>query len=139
MKEKLLYLVWSIYREIVYSGLYEGIPKDLRKKIVRFNQLILLALFLNFFSVLSYFYHKLYISALVNITAAYFFLLAFWFGSRRKLEIGRIIAVVNLNLYFFVISYIEGLRAGESLIYFPYFVVLPFVVSIRRNYRELIA
>src|SRR5687767_11318113 len=139
MKEKLLYLVWSIYREIVYSGLYEGIAKDLRKKIVRFNQFILLALLLNFFSVLSYFYHKLYISALVNITAAYFFLLAFWFGSRGKVETGRFIAVVNVNLYLFVICYIEGLKAGEYLLYFPYFVVLTFLVSIRRNFKELLA
>lgn len=137
MKEKLLYLGWSIYRDIVFSGLQEGITKDQRKKIIGFNQFILLALLVNFFSVISYFYHKLYISALINITSAYFFLLAFYFGSRRKLEIGRIIAVVNLNLYLIVISYIEGLKAGEYLFYFPYFLVLTFVVSIRRNSREL--
>ncbi|THU34165.1 response regulator [Niastella caeni] len=139
MKEKILYLVWSIYREIVHSGLYEGVSKDLRKRIIRFNQFILLALLLNFFSVFSYFYHKLYISALVNITSAYFFLLAFYFGSKRKLETGRIIAVININLYLIVISYIEGLRAGEYLLYFPYFVVLTFVVSIRRNFKELLS
>lgn len=137
MKEKLLYLGWSIYRDIVFSGLQEGITKDQRKKIIGFNQFILLALLVNFFSVISYFYHKLYISALINITSAYFFLLAFYFGSRRKLEVGRIIAVVNLNLYLIVISYIEGLKAGEYLFYFPYFLVLTFVVSIRRNSREL--
>jgi PAS domain S-box-containing protein len=137
MKEKLLYLGWSIYRDIVFSGLQEGITKDQRKKIIGFNQFILLALLVNFFAVISYFYHKLYISALINITSAYFFLLAFYFGSRRKLEIGRIIAVVNLNLYLIVISYIEGLKAGEYLFYFPYFLVLTFVVSIRRNSREL--
>jgi len=137
MKQKLLYLGWSIYRDIVFSGLQEGITKDQRKKIISFNQFILLALLVNFFSVVSYFYHKLYISALINITSAYFFLLAFYFGSRRKLEIGRIIAVVNLNLYLIVISYIEGLKAGEYLFYFPYFLVLTFVVSIRRNSREL--
>ncbi|MBO9566763.1 MAG: hypothetical protein J7621_28585, partial [Niastella sp.] len=137
MKEKLLYLGWSIYRDIVFSGLQDGITKDQRKKIIGFNQFILLALLVNFFSVISYFYHKLYISALINITSAYFFLLAFYFGSRRKLEVGRIIAVVNLNLYLIVISYIEGLKAGEYLFYFPYFLVLTFVVSIRRNSREL--
>jgi PAS domain S-box-containing protein len=139
MKEKLLYLVWSIYREIVHSGLYDGISKDLRKRVIRFNQFILLALLLNFFSVFSYFYHKLYISALVNITSAYFFLLAFYFGSKRKLETGRIIGVININLYLIVICYIEGLRAGEYLLYFPYFVVLTFVVSIRRNFKELLS
>ncbi len=138
MKQKLLYLGWSIYRDIVYSGLDEGITKEHRKKIIHFNTFILLALLVNFFSVISYFYHKLYISALINITSAYFFLLAFWFGSRRKLETGRIIAIINLNLYLIVISYIEGLRAGEYLLYFPYFLVLTFVVSIRRNARELL-
>src|SRR6185295_17159482 len=121
MKQKLLYLAWSIYREIVYSGLDDSMTRDHRKKIIRFNQFTLLALLVNFFSVVSYFYHKLYISALVNITSAYFFLLAFYLGSKRKLEAGRILAVVNVNLYLIVISYIEGLRAGEYLLYFPYF------------------
>src|SRR5215831_13719276 len=137
MKEKLLYLGWSIYRDIVYSGLDDGISRDHRKKVIRFNQFIMLALLGNFFSVMSYFYHKLYISALVNITSAYFFLLAFYFGSKRKLETGRILAIVNLNLYIIIISYIEGLRAGEYQLYFPYFLVLTFLVSIRRNAREL--
>jgi PAS domain S-box-containing protein len=137
MKEKLLYLGWSIYRDVVYSGLDDGISRDQRKKVIRFNQFIILALLGNFFSVMSYFYHKLYISALVNITSAYFFLLAFYFGSKKKLELGRIIAIVNLNLYIIVISYIEGLRAGEYQLYFPYFIVLTFLVSIRRNSREL--
>lgn len=139
MKEKILYLVYSIYRDIVHTGLHEGVSKDMRKRIIRFNQFIILALLLNFISVFSYFYHKLYISALVNITSAYFFLLAFYFGSKRKLETGRIIAVVNINLYLIVICYLEGLRAGEYLLYFPYFVVLTFVVSIRRNFKELLS
>jgi len=139
MKEKILYLVYSIYSDIVHTGLHEGVSKDMRKRIIRFNQFIILALLLNFISVFSYFYHKLYISALVNITSAYFFLLAFYFGSKRKLETGRIIAVVNINLYLIVICYLEGLKAGEYLLYFPYFVVLTFVVSIRRNFKELLS
>lgn len=138
MKQKLLYLGWSIYRDIVYSGLAEGISKEYRKKIIRFNQFILLALLVNVFSVITYFYHKLYISALINITSAYLFLLAFYFGTKRKLDTGRIIAIVNVNLYLIVISYIEGLKAGEYLLYFPYFLVLTFVVSLRRKTRELL-
>ena len=76
MKGKLFYLAWSIYRDIVYSGLDDAIiNKDQRKKIVRFNQFVILALLINFFSVIIYFYNKLYISALINITSAYIFLL----------------------------------------------------------------
>jgi signal transduction histidine kinase/CheY-like chemotaxis protein len=138
MKEKLLYLGWSIYRDIVYSGLDDRISKEQRKKIIRFNQFVLLALIGNFLSVISYFYNKLYISALINITSAYFFLLAFYFSSKRKLEVGRIISVINVNLYIIVICYVEGLKAGEYLLYFPYFLALTFVVSIRRDFGELL-
>jgi hypothetical protein len=84
MKQKLLYLGHLIYRDIVYSGLEGEISKDRRKKILRLNQFVILALMVNFLSVLSYFYHSLYISALINITSAYFFLLAYYFNSRKN-------------------------------------------------------
>jgi PAS domain S-box-containing protein len=138
MKAKILYLAWAIYRDIVYSGLDEHISRDQRKKIIRFNQFVFLALLVNLFCVISYFYHSLYISALINITSAYFFLVAYYLNSRRRLEIGRIVSVINVNLYLIVISYVEGWRAGEYLLFFPYFLVLTFVVSIRRNYKELV-
>ena len=138
MKAKILYLAWAIYRDIVYSGLDEHISRDQRKKIIRFNQFVFLALLINLCCVITYFYHKLYISALINITSAYFFLLSYYLNSRRRLEIGRIASVINVNLYLIVISYVEGLRASEYLLFFPYFLVLTFVVSIRRNYKELV-
>ncbi|HKH63703.1 MAG TPA: ATP-binding protein [Flavitalea sp.] len=138
MKAKILYLAWAIYRDIVYSGLDEHITRDQRKKIIRFNQFVFLALLINLCCVITYFYHKLYISALINITSAYFFLLSYYLNSRRRLEIGRIASVINVNLYLIVISYVEGLRASEYLLFFPYFLVLTFVVSIRRNYKELV-
>ncbi len=139
MKGKLFYLAWSIYRDIVYSGLDDSIVnKDQRKKIVRFNQFVILALLVNFFTVIIYFYNKLYISALINITSAYIFLLSFYFSSKGRLEVGRILSIVNVNLYLIIISYVEGLRAGGFFLFFPYFLVLTFVVSIRRSYKELV-
>lgn len=139
MKGKLFYLVWSIYRDIVYSGLSDAVTnKELRKKIIRFNQFVVLALLINFFSVIIYFSNKLYISALINITSAYIFLLAFYFNGKGRLEIGRILSIINVNLYLIIICYVEGLRAGEYLMFFPYFLALTFVVSIRRNYKELV-
>ena len=138
MKAKLFYIAWSFYRDIIYSGVNADDSVDRRKKIIRFNQFILLASMVNVIAVISYFSQKLYISALINITSAYFFLLAFFLKSNRRLEMGRIISVVNVNLYLIVISYVEGLRAGEYLLFFPYFLVLTFVVSIRKNYRELL-
>jgi signal transduction histidine kinase/CheY-like chemotaxis protein len=139
MKKKLLYLGWLIYRDILYSGIEGEASKDQTKKIIRLNQFVILALLVNFFSVLIYFYHSLYISALINITSAYFFLLAYYFNAKKKLEIGLIISVINLNVYLVIISYVEGLKAGTYLFYFPYFLVLTFVVSLGKHFRGWIA
>jgi PAS domain S-box-containing protein len=138
MKRKLLHIISSIYEDIVYTGVDAGISRDQEKKIKRFNQFIMLALLVNCLSVGTYLYHKLYISGLINVTSAYIFLLAYYFNYRRKLEAARIISIINVNLYLIIISHVEGLRAGEYLFYFPYFLVLTLVVSIRRNLKELL-
>ncbi|MEO5682446.1 MAG: response regulator [Chitinophagaceae bacterium] len=138
MKQKLLHIAWSIYQDIIYTGVSEGISRDTEKKIIRFNQFIILALLVNCFSVGIYIYHKLYISGLINVTSAYLFLVAYYLNYRRKLEASRIISVININLYLIVISHVEGLRSGGYLLYFPYFIALTSVVSIRRNLRELL-
>jgi signal transduction histidine kinase/CheY-like chemotaxis protein len=135
MKKKLVYLGWLIYRDILYSGIDGATSKEQSKKIIRLNQFVILALLVNFFSVLTYFFNSLYISALINITSAYFFLLAYYFNAKKKLELGLIISVINLNLYLVVVSYIEGLKAGTYLFYFPYFLVLTFVVSIGKHFK----
>ncbi len=138
MKGNLLHIFWSIYEDIVYTGVDNTLSKDQEKKVIRFNQFIMLALLVNCFSVATYLYHKLYISGLINITSAYLFLLAYYFNYKKRLEAGRILSIVNVNLYLIIISHVEGLRAGEYLFYFPYFLVLTFVVSIRRNFKELL-
>jgi len=138
MKQKLLHISWSIYQDIIYTGINEGISRDQEKKIIRFNQFIILALLVNCFSVGIYIYHKLYISGLINVTSAYLFLLAYYFNYIRKLDAGRILSIININLYLIIISHVEGLRAGGYLLYFPYFLALTFVVSMRRNFGELL-
>jgi len=138
MKEKLLHICWSIYQDIIDTGVDSGISKEQEKKIVRFNQFIILALLVNCVSVALYIYHKMYISGLINVTSAYLFLLAYYFNYRRKLEIGRIIAIINVNLFLIIINHVEGLRSGSYLLFFPYFLVLTFVVSFRRSFKELL-
>ena len=88
-------------------------------------------------SVVSYFTLSLYISALINLSAGYIFILAFHLNSKKRFEMARIIAIVNLNLYLIVMNYMEGLRAGEYLLYFPYFLVMTLVIDVKRNFTEL--
>ena len=121
----------------MYSGLDPSNTDSQHKKIVRFNQFILLTLCGTLMSVVSYFTLSLYISALINLSAGYIFILAFHLNAKKRFEMARAIAIVNLNLYLIVMNYMEGLRAGEYLLYFPYFLVMTLVIDVKRNFTEL--
>ena len=138
MNNHLILAFRSFYEDIIYSGLREDYSPSRQRKMIRFNQFILLTLIANFVSVISYFSYGLYISALINLSAAYFFILAFHLNQRRKFELARILSIVNLNLYLVIMNYVEGLKAGEYLFYFPYFLVMTFIISFKRNFTELI-
>src|SRR6201996_2802583 len=125
----------SFYEDIVYSGLRDEHSPVKRKKTVRFNQFILLILIAHFVCVVSYFCFGLYISALINLSPAYFFILAYHLNLRKKYLLARMVSVLNLNLYLVIMNYMEGLRAGEYLFYFPYFLIMTFIISL--NFAEL--
>ncbi len=128
----------SFYEDIVYSGLRAEYTPAKKKKTIRFNQFILLILVAHFVCVISYFYFGLYISALINLSAAYIFILAYHLNIRKQFLLARIISVLNLNLYLAIMNYMEGLKAGEYLFFFPYFLIMTFIISFTRNLRELI-
>ncbi|HXB93998.1 MAG TPA: ATP-binding protein, partial [Puia sp.] len=128
----------SFYDDIVYSGLEDEHSPAKRKKTIRFNQFILLLLIAHFVCVISYFCFGLYISALINLSAAYIFIVAYHLNLRRKYLLARLLSVLNLNLYLAVMNYMEGLKAGEYLFFFPYFLIMTFIISFTRNFRELI-
>lgn len=137
MSNPIVSLFRSFYEDIVYSGIREEYSASKRKKTIRFNQFILLILIAHFVCVISYFYFKLYISALINLSAAYIFIVAYHLNLRRKFLLARIVSVVNLNLYLVIMNYMEGIRAGEYLFYFPYFLIMTFIISFRKKYMEL--
>jgi signal transduction histidine kinase len=128
----------SFYGDIVYSGLRDDDSPGKRKKTIRFNQFILLILIAHFVCVISYFCFGLYISALINLTAAYFFIVAYHLNLRRQFKLARLLSVLNLNFYLAVMNYMEGLRAGEYLFFFPYFLIMTFIISFTRSIRELV-
>ncbi|HVW59916.1 MAG TPA: ATP-binding protein, partial [Puia sp.] len=137
MSNYLLLTCKSFYEDVVYSGLGKEPSIPNRKQIVRFNQFILLILVANFVCVISYFCYGLYISALINLSAAYIFIMAYQLNLRRHYLVARMLSVLNLNLYLAVMNYMEGLRAAEYFYYWPYFLVITFIVSFKRSLPEL--
>ena len=128
----------SFYEDIIYSGLDQTFSAAARQKIIRFNQFIILILLANIVCVISYFLYGLYISALINLSSAYIFIVAYHIGLRRYYSFARILAIVNLNCYLVVMNYMEGLHAGEYFYYFPYFLVMTFIITYNKNFHELI-
>jgi signal transduction histidine kinase len=128
----------SFYEDTVYSGLKDEYSPAKKKKTIRFNQFILLILVAHFVCVISYFCFALYISALVNLTAAYIFIVAYHLNLRKRYLLARIVSVLNLNLYLGIMNYMEGTKAGEYLFFFPYFLIMTFIISFTRNMKELI-
>jgi signal transduction histidine kinase len=128
----------SFYEDLVYSGLKEDYTPAKRKKTIRFNQFILLILVAHFVCVISYFIFGLYISALINLSAAYIFIVAYHLNLRRMYLLARLLSVLNLNLYLAIMNYMEGLKAGEYLFFFPYFLIMTFIISFTRNLKELV-
>ena len=98
MSNYLLLTCKSFYEDVVYSGLGKEPSIPNRKQIVRFNQFILLILVANFVCVISYFCYGLYISALINLSAAYIFIMAYQLNLRRHYLVARMLSVLNLNL-----------------------------------------
>ncbi|HEY4209211.1 MAG TPA: PAS domain-containing protein, partial [Puia sp.] len=137
MSNYLLLTVKSFYEDIVYSSLGREPSIARQKQTIRFNQFILLILVANFICVISYFIYGLYISALVNLSSAYLFIMAYQLNLRRHYLIGRMLSVVTLNVYLAVMNYMEGLRAAEYFYYWPYFLVITFIVSFKRSLLEL--
>jgi signal transduction histidine kinase len=137
LRNPFILLFKSFYEDIVYSGLREEYSDARRKKTIRFNQFILLILIAHFVSVISFFAFGLYISALINLSAAYIFIVAYHLNLRRKYLLARMVSVLNLNLYLVIMNYMEGIKAGEYLFYFPYFLIMTFIISFRRNVMEL--
>ena len=137
MKVKVQSIYRTLYEDFLYSGLYSNISPEERKQVIRFNIFIFLAFLSNVVAVGSYFSHELYVSALINITSAYFFLVAYFLNSRRKLALARMISIINANLYVVVISIVEGWRAGEYFYFFPYFLILTFLLSLQKDYWQL--
>ncbi|MCC6287550.1 MAG: response regulator [Chitinophagaceae bacterium] len=63
---------------------------------------------------------------------------SYFLNKDGKRGFAKALGIVTLNLYLFGISYVEGLRAGEHMYYFPFLLALIFVIDIQKDYEELI-
>ena len=138
MKTNLLERIVSIPQRILENGIIESTPRELQKNILRLNLFLSFALGVILISLLFNFLNQLYFSAIVNLGGALLFTAAFFMNKDGKLQFSKRLGIFTINLYLFTISYVEGLRSGQYLLFFPLLLALIFVIDIKKNYQEVI-
>jgi len=138
MLKKIHDLFRGMYRTLADAGVDSLLATDQRKSVLLINQLLLISSTINLGGVIFYFISDLYLSSLVNLVTGCIFLTGVYLNYQHKLRLARILYVVNINIYLVVINIVEGLDAGEYLLYFPAFISVTFMVRVYKDYSELV-
>lgn len=139
MKTNILESILSLQATILHSGIKDNTSLENRKNILRLNLFLSFAFGVVLISLLFNFFNQLYFSAIVNIAGAFLLTISFFVNKDGHFNTAKRIGIMALNVYLFVISYVEGLRSGQYLLFFPLLLALVFVIDIRKNLQEVIS
>jgi signal transduction histidine kinase/CheY-like chemotaxis protein len=138
MKTNLAESLVSLTKRILENGIQSTTPLERQKNILRFNLFLVFALGVILISLLFNFLNQLYFSAVVNMAGAFLFMVAYFMNKEGNLPQAKRLGIITINVYLFTISYVEGLRSGQYLLFFPLLLALIFVIDIKRNSGEVI-
>ncbi len=139
MKTNILESILSLRATILDSGIRENTSLENRKNILRLNLFLSFALGVVIISLLFNFFNQLYFSAIINIAGTFLLTIAFFVNKDGHFNTAKRLGIMTLNVYLFVISYVEGLRSGQYLLFFPLLLALVFVIDIKKNAQEVIS
>jgi PAS domain S-box-containing protein len=138
MKTNLAESLVSLAKRILENGIQSSTPLERQKNILRFNLFLVFALGVILISLLFNFLNQLYFSAIVNMGGAFLFMVAYFMNKEGNLPQAKRLGIITINVYLFTISYVEGLRSGQYMLFFPLLLALIFVIDIKRNSGEVI-
>jgi PAS domain S-box-containing protein len=138
MKTNLAESLVSLAKRILENGIQSTTPLERQKNILRFNLFLVFAMGVIIISLLFNFLNQLYFSAVVNMGGAFLFMVAYFMNKEGNLPQAKRLGIITINVYLFTISYVEGLRSGQYMLFFPLLLALIFVIDIKRNSGEVI-
>lgn len=122
----------KILYNIVKPSQTGQLTDQLRWGISQLNILILVGIAYSILGGLTYYYWSMPISALTNLILGICLLPCFIANKRGHYNFSRIISLLVVGIYIATINYIEGLKAGNYLLYFPYFIALTFLTGLHK-------
>jgi PAS domain S-box-containing protein len=138
MKTNVLDKLVSVGYSILDNGTDPSLGRETRKSVQRLILFIIFGIGVNLVCLLLNYFNGLYVSASLNIICILLLTVSYFLNKDGKLAFAKVLGIVTVNFYLFAISYVEGLRAGEQLYYFPFLLALIFVIDLKKNYQELI-
>ena len=128
----------SLPSVILRSGINENTSLESEKHIVRLNLFLSFGLVVSIINLLLSVVNELMFSASVNLAGTISLIAAYYLNKDGKYLGSKILGIVTINLYLFGLSYVEGFRSGQYLLFFPLILALIFVIDVKNNINELI-
>jgi CheY-like chemotaxis protein/nitrogen-specific signal transduction histidine kinase len=75
---------------------------------------------------------------MVTLAGTLVLTMAYFMNKDGKYEWAKRTGIITINLYLFGLSYVEGLRSGQYLLFFPLILALIFVIDLKNNINELL-
>jgi CheY-like chemotaxis protein len=138
MKKNILDRLVYFFYTILNTGIDTSKSHEENTNVQRLIIFIFFGIGVNLISVVVNCFHGLFISVSLNLTSILLLTVGYFLNKDGKRGFAKALGILTLNLYLFAISYVEGLRAGEHLYYFPFLLALIFVIDIHKNYEELV-
>jgi PAS domain S-box-containing protein len=120
------------------SGIGEFTSRETQKNILRLNLFLAFAQGVVVISLILNFLNGLYLSAIVNLAGALLITISYFLNKDGHRRYSKILGIITINVYLFTISYVEGLRSGQYMLFFPLLLALIFVIDLKKNYREVV-
>jgi signal transduction histidine kinase/ActR/RegA family two-component response regulator len=138
MRTNILDQIVSFPKSILRTGIEDSTSREAEKNIIRLNLFLSFCLGISLINCIFNLANELFVSAVVNLAGTFLLTVAFYMNKDGQHEGSKKLGIITINLYLFCVSYVEGLRSGQYLLFFPLILALIFVIDLKRNLNEVI-
>jgi PAS domain S-box-containing protein len=124
--------------KITTMGISEATPLRSKRRIAKANEILLVIFSLVFIWAVICLFEGLYYSFAVYLTTILLILTSFRLNTLQRFETSKIVSFINANLGIIFLNKVEGLDSGIYNYFFPYFLILTFIVNIEKQKKTLI-
>jgi PAS domain S-box-containing protein len=123
---------------ITAMGINNTLPVRSRRRISKSNEILLVIFSIVFIWAVYCVCKGMYYSFAVYLVTILLILISFRLNTLERFEQSKILSFVNVNLGLIFLNRVEGLDAGIYNYFFPYFLILTFIVNIEKQKKTLI-